>query len=225
MFLAARSQSDLEGVRSQIAASNPAVKVEIGAVDLRSSDALRDLAKRAGDIDILVNCAGDVPHGHLSDLDEAKWRSGWELKIFGYINLTREVFPGMVARKRGVIVNIVGTAAQRPDGAAIATATGNAALMAFTKALSTDAVPHGVRVVGINPAGTETDRQMVRWKAIAKEKFGDEGRWRDLTKGYPFGRLARADEVASVATFLASERASYVSGTVVTVDGGANRTQ
>ena len=80
----------------------------------------------------------------------------------------------------------------------------------------------GVRVVAVNPGATETDRQVVRWKALAKEKFGDENRWRELTTGFPMGRLATLDEVGSTIVFLCSERSGYTSGCVVTIDGGAS---
>jgi 3-oxoacyl-[acyl-carrier protein] reductase len=76
-------------------------------------------------------------------------------------------------------------------------------------------------VVAINPGATETDRQINRWKARAQAELGDEERWRELTTGFPFSRLARASEVADVVAFMASSRASYVSGAVIAVDGGA----
>jgi NAD(P)-dependent dehydrogenase (short-subunit alcohol dehydrogenase family) len=76
-------------------------------------------------------------------------------------------------------------------------------------------------VVAINPGATETQRQVVRWKARAKAAFGDESRWRELTTSFPLGRLARVEEVADVALFLASDRASYVTGTMISVDGGS----
>jgi len=73
---------------------------------------------------------------------------------------------------------------------------------------------------GLKPAATETERQKVRWEARAQKELGDVNRWHELTKGYPFGRLATVDEIASTIVFLASARASYIRGTIVTVDGG-----
>ncbi|MDH5535505.1 MAG: SDR family oxidoreductase, partial [Betaproteobacteria bacterium] len=78
------------------------------------------------------------------------------------------------------------------------------------------------RVIGLNPTATETDRGVMRWREQAQKEFGDPERWREMTKSFPFGRPAKVDEVANVIAFLASDRASYVSGTVVTVDGGAS---
>jgi NAD(P)-dependent dehydrogenase (short-subunit alcohol dehydrogenase family) len=96
----------------------------------------------------------------------------------------------------------------------------NAALITMTRAVGAESIRHGVRVVGVSPGYVETDRQIVRWKARAREQLGDENRWRELTTVYPLGRLGTVDEVANTVVFLASERSSYTSGTVVTIDAG-----
>jgi NAD(P)-dependent dehydrogenase (short-subunit alcohol dehydrogenase family) len=171
-------------------------------------------------VDILVNNAGAIPQATLEGMGDAAWREAWELKLFGFINLTRAVYPAMCARRRGVILNVVGIAGERPIPNYVAGSMGNAALMAMTRALGVDALQHNVRVVALNPGSTETDRQIVRWKARAKEKFGDEERWRELTTHFPGGRLAAVDEVAATAVFLCSPRSAYTNATVVTVDGG-----
>jgi NAD(P)-dependent dehydrogenase (short-subunit alcohol dehydrogenase family) len=98
----------------------------------------------------------------------------------------------------------------------------NAALMAMSRALGAESVDYGVRVVALNPGSIETDRQVVRWKARAKKELGDENRWRELTTGFPRGRLGRVDEVADMIVFLCSDRSGYTSGTVITIDGGAS---
>jgi len=191
------------------------------AADLGATGATDALAHEAGTVDILVNCAGAIPQGTLTGVAESAWRQAWDIKVFGYINLARAVYRGMSERQRGVIVNIVGVAGQQPAPGYIAGCTGNAALLSFTQALGAESVDRGVRVVAVNPGATETDRQTSRWKARAKAELGDESRWRELTAGYPFGRLATPAEIADVVVFLASERAGYVSGAVITVDGGA----
>jgi NAD(P)-dependent dehydrogenase (short-subunit alcohol dehydrogenase family) len=128
----------------------------------------------------------------------------------------------MCAKKRGVIVNVVGVAGERPNANYIAGSMGNAALMAMSRALGAESVDHGVRVIAINPGAIETDRQVVRWKARAKKELGDENRWRELTKGFPFGRLGTVDEIANMIAFLCSDRSGYTTGTVITIDGGAS---
>jgi 3-oxoacyl-[acyl-carrier protein] reductase len=220
LILAARNGALMEaataGLRKLGAAS-----VTVHAGDLAAPGAAAALSTAAGVVDVLVNNAGAVPQGSIDQIDEARWRTAWDLKIFGYINLSREVYAGMAARKSGAIVNIIGVSPFHPTNKNVAGAAGNAALMAFTACLGTGSMDDGVRVVGINPGATETERQVVRWKARAQAAFGDENRWRELTTGFPLGRLARVDEVADVAVFLASDRASYVSGTMISVDGGS----
>jgi NAD(P)-dependent dehydrogenase (short-subunit alcohol dehydrogenase family) len=97
----------------------------------------------------------------------------------------------------------------------------NAGLMAFSRALGAESPGHGVRVLGLNPSATATDRGVARWRNQAQKDLGDPERWREMTKRFPFGRPATVEEVADVVVFLCSDRASYMSGTVVSVDGGA----
>ncbi len=93
--------------------------------------------------------------------------------------------------------------------------------MAMTRALGAESPDHGVRAIGVNPVGTETERAAVRLRQRAEKELNDPERWRELTKSLPFGRMATVDEVADMVVFLASDRASYMSGSIVLVDGGA----
>lgn len=222
LVLIARDLRQLEALKAEILEQNGNLDVQLLQMDMRAPDASKTIARSAGRVDILINNAGDVPAGGVLDIDEERWRRAWDLKVFGYINLTREIYRDMVEAGSGVILNIVGTAGERPRGNHIAVASGNAALIAFSRALGLESVNHGVRVLAVNPGASETDRQMDRWKAKAAETLGDESRWRELVADYPFGRLARPEEIAAVVTFMASERASYVSGTAVTVDAGGH---
>src|SRR5438270_8752599 len=111
LHLAARNRELLEAERRTIREAH-GVDVSLHAVDLRERAALHDLANACADSDILVNNAGDIPGGTIESLAENQWRHAWELKVFGYINLTRALFGRMKARKRGVIVNVIGMAAE-----------------------------------------------------------------------------------------------------------------
>ena len=219
LHLAARTQTDLDAAHARIAAECP-VNITCHALDLGVSANMNELARRCKDIDILVNNAGGIPSGRLTDINEARWREAWELKVFGYINLTREIYRAMCARKRGVIINVIGVAGERLRQDYIAGSTGNAALMAFTSNLGGESVDHQVRVVGVNPGQIETDRLRARLEKRAQAELGDKNRWLELVEDPPFGRLATPDEVADSVVFLASKRASYISGTILTVDGG-----
>jgi 3-oxoacyl-[acyl-carrier protein] reductase len=220
LALCSRSAESLAGAREQLLALRPDITVDIYPADLASAAGVTALAQACGPVDILVNNAGAIPQAAIEDMDDAQWRAAWELKVYGFINLTREVFPVMKKRGSGVILNVIGIAGDRPLPAYVAGSMANAGLMAMTRALGIDGMRHGVRVVGLSPGNTETDRQVVRWKARAQAKLGDENRWRELVTDFPQGRLATVDEVAATAAFLCSPRSGYTNATVVTVDGG-----
>jgi len=220
LHLASRSAESLEGARKKLA-DKYGVNVSVHALDLSTQDNAIKLVKDCGPLDILINNAGAIPQGTVTGLDDKTLRTAWDLKLFGFINLTREIYRDMCAKKRGVIVNIIGVAGERPAANYIAGSMGNAALMAMSRALGTESPDFGVRVIGLNPGAIETDRQVVRWQARAKKELGDENRWRELTTGFPFGRLGTVAEIADTVAFLCSDRSSYTSGTVLTIDGGA----
>jgi NAD(P)-dependent dehydrogenase (short-subunit alcohol dehydrogenase family) len=215
LHLASRTAADLEAAKADIARQYH-VKIECHALNLGESRNIATLVQRAGDVDILVNNAGVTPAGRLDQIDEAQWRQGWELKLFGYINLTREIYARMRARRSGVIINVIGVAGERPRQDYIAGTTGNAALMAFTRTLGGDSMDYGVRVVGINPGQIETDRLRTRLQKKAQDAFGDSARWKELLKN----PLGQPQEIADLVAYLASPRASFVSGTIITADAG-----
>ncbi|HEX2593532.1 MAG TPA: SDR family oxidoreductase [Rhizomicrobium sp.] len=219
VHLAARSGEALKSLADRLAGQH-GIRATVHAVDLRSSEDIARLANATKDIDILVNNAGDIPGGSLARIDEAQWRHAWDLKVFGYINLTRLVYAQMKARGRGVIVNDIGAAGERFDFNYIAGSAGNAALMAFTRALGGRSLQDNIRVVGINPGPVETDRIVSLMKRQAETQFGDESRYPEMMARFPLGRAAKPREIADMMAFLASDRSGYTSGVIVTIDGG-----
>ncbi len=219
LHLAARSGDALKVLAERLRAQHQ-IDASAHVVDLRNADDIARLAKDAGDIDILVNNAGDIPGGSIDKIDEATWRHAWELKVFGYVNLTRLVYSQMKARGHGVIVNDIGAAGEKFDANYICGSTGNAALMAFTRALGGKSLADNIRVVGINPGPVGTDRHVTLLKTRAKHQFGDESRFKEFQKGLPLGRPAHPREIGDLMAFLASDRAGYTSGIIYTVDGG-----
>jgi hypothetical protein len=188
--------------------------------DLSRRGVAEEIAAWAGELDILVNNAGAIPGGDLQRVDEETWRRAWDLKVFGYINLTRAVYAKMKARGKGVIVNILGNAGERLNPAYIAGSTANAGLMAFTRTLGGASHADGIRVLGINPGPVATDRLLSLYRQMAHTKLGDAERYQELFKEMSFGRPASADEVAWAVAFLASERSAYTSGCILSIDGG-----
>lgn len=219
LHLAARDPAQLEAAKSEVHGVER-VDVRLHAIDLSKRGAAESVTEACGPIDVLVNNAGAIPGGSIETIDETVWREAWELKVFGYINMTRQIIAQMFKRESGVIINVIGLAGAKPSYDYICGSAGNAALMAFTRGIGAGSTQHGVRVVGVNPTVTRTERTMTLFKARAKATYGDESRWKDMLSDLPFGRQAEVQEVADMVVFCASDCASYLSGTVIDIDAG-----
>ncbi|HYM43642.1 MAG TPA: short-chain dehydrogenase/reductase [Steroidobacteraceae bacterium] len=219
LHLAARNESRLCEVQREIAGSF-GVEVRVHPLDLSIADNARALAHACSDVDILVNNAGAVPGGGLGEIDEARWRAAWSLKVLGYVNLTREIYRAMAERGRGVVVNVIGTAGNIVPASYIAGVSGSASLVAFTQALGGMSLDRGVRVVGVSPGDVLNDRGISFLRQQAAETLGDPERWRERLADQPGKRAATEEDIANAVVFLASDRAGYISGEVLAVDGG-----
>ena len=217
--LAARNAEALATAKAEIEARH-GVAVTTHVVDLSVRGAPAALVEACSDVDILVNNAGAVPRGDILEVDEDTWREGWELKLFGYISMTRAMYRAMAGRGRGVIINVIGIGGEKLEYGYAAGSTGNAALMAMTRTVGSGSVERGVRILGVNPGWVETDRARGSLRRRAENELGDAERWREFLTAWPQGRLIQPEEIADVVTFVASDRASALSGTIVTVDQG-----
>ncbi|MGF1651521.1 MAG: short-chain dehydrogenase/reductase [Hyphomicrobiaceae bacterium] len=220
--LVARDAERLEQVAADLRARHN-VLISTTAADLSLQADQDRLARDWGHADILVNNAGSNPPGEIDEVDEDVWRRSWDLKVFGYINMTRSFYKAMKSRGSGVIVNIIGNSGERMQSRYILGSSGNSALMSLTRALGARSPDHGIRVLAVNPGLTATDRAMFMLEGWSRNAYGTPDRWQDFIEklDLPFGRMGEAREVADVVVFAVSQRASYVSGTVITVDGGA----
>jgi 3-oxoacyl-[acyl-carrier protein] reductase len=221
IVIAAREKATLEKAAGEVRCKHNA-KVVAHPADLSDAAQRLGLQQAFPDIDILVNNAGAIPGGSIADISLERWQEAWSLKVFGYIHLCQLYVAEMKARQAGTIINIIGMGgrAVRPDY--ICGAAGNAALIGFTNALGAETPGYNVRVFGINPAATMTDRIVALSKARATTRFGDESRWEEVLNAakLPFGRIKSAEEVAALATMLASAKVHYLSGIVIDMDGG-----
>ena len=139
VVLVARSEGDLKQAQRDILTTDQSVGVDYRVADLSKTNEVSTLAKEQADIDILVNNAGAIPAGNINRVDEVTWREAWDLKLFGYISLCREIYASMSARRdepgQRVILNIIGAGGERPSSGYIAGAGANAGLMAITRAM------------------------------------------------------------------------------------------
>lgn len=196
-------------------------RIQSKSVDLARPGAAESLADEYPDTDILVNNAGAVPTGDIFDIDEKRWREAWELKLYGYVNLSRAMYAHMRGKPPKVIVNVMGMGAERPQWRYVCGNAANVALNGVTKSMGGRSIDDGIRVVGVNPGAVDTER----WRGIhmkrAQKILGDASRWREvLYPDQPLDRAGKPEELADVIVFLASDRASWVCGEVVNVDGG-----
>ena len=219
LILVSRTATDLAATKAAIAQQSK-VQIDTFAADLSQSSAVERLARDFPMIDILVNNAGAIPGGSLLDVDEQTWRKAWDLKVFGYINMCRTYYALMKQRGSGVIINVTGNAAKTHDPEYICGVAGNAAPTAFSQSLGSVSGRDGIRVISLNPGPVETERLVNLMKKKAKDRTGNADNWRELFKPLPFARACAPDEVGAMITFLASERCSYNSGSVVTIDAG-----
>jgi len=219
LHLTARSMDKLEALKARISKISD-VSVTLHPLDLTADGAIEQLSTAIKQVDILINNAGAIPSGDLWDVDQESWRNGWDLKVYGYIGMCREFYTKMKKAGGGVIINNIGNGGEVLDPKYIAGASGNASLMGFTRALGAFSLDDNIRVVGINPGPVDTDRIYNMLKKRAIKDMGDESRAEDLQKGYPLERPAHKYEVSDVIVFLSSYRSGYISGTIVTVDGG-----
>ncbi|MBP2295745.1 short-chain dehydrogenase/reductase [Azospirillum rugosum] len=218
-ILVARDAAALEAAAESIRARH-GVAAEAVPADLSDGAARERLAATVGDIDVLINNAGAIPGGSILDMDMAAWESSWQLKVFGYIHMTKLFVEAMRGRGGGTIVNVIGTAGMAPRWDYVCGSTGNAALIAFTQAVGARSVDWNVRVFGVNPSATRTDRATTLYRKRAETRFGDPERWAEALGDLPFGRLAEPSEIAALVALLSAPRVAYLSGTVVDMDGG-----
>ena len=227
VLIAAREESALAGAAREIEADTGR-RVEVVPVDLSTLDGVRALTaealRRLGRLDILVNNAGAIKGGDFLTTPDDEWLRGWSLKLLGYIRMARETLPHMQRQGSGRIINVVGTAARNPATTYMMGGTANAALINFTKALADLAARDGILVTGVSPGPVKTER----WDTLLRQQAEAAGQ--DLftfekarSAELPLGRIALPEEVADLICFLASARATFLTGITITVDGGITR--
>lgn len=219
--IASRDDANLQSAGAQLG------KVVLIKADLsRSDDAahmLRQAEAALGPIDVLINSAGAAKRYPPDELNAQAWHAAMDAKYFTYVHAMDVVLPSMRARKRGNVVNIIGTGGKVASPIHLPGGAANSALMLASVGLAAVYGKFGVRINAINPGATLTDRirEALELEAAAKgttvQKALEQGQAR-----VPLGRYADPADIAAVALFLASDQAAYVTGAIIPMDGGVN---
>lgn len=223
--LIARGKERLEENAAALRGISPARVVTISADLTKGAEvdrAINEAQSALGHIDILVNNAGSTPAGGL-ELGDEVWQKSFDLKLMGYVRAARLLLPGMIERKWGRVINVIGLGAYQANPQYLAGGAINASLLAVTKTLAKTVAHAGVTVNGINPGPTATPR----WQDLVRQRAQSSGRSIEeetaLSIGrVPMGRPGEPEECAALIAFLASQRAGYISGALVNVDGAAS---
>lgn len=222
--ICARDEGTLGAAARHIASATGRRIVPITA-DLSTPEgvqAFADGALRAfGRVDILVNNAGATMRGDLLSLDDDAWASGFALKHMGYVRLTRAVWPHLPRDGRGRVINVIGGAGRTPSADFMVGGGVNAALLNFTRALASMGSPENILVNGISPGSIRTERfhGFVRRHASIRGISLEEAE-REMVASQPLKRIGTPQDVAALVAFLCSDRASFIHGTAIAVDGG-----
>jgi 3-oxoacyl-[acyl-carrier protein] reductase len=170
-----------------------------------------------GPVDILVNNAGMSNAKPFEEVTDAQWQEDLDLKLFAAIRLARLAWPHMKKQRFGRIINVLNIGAKAPRAASAPTSVSRAAGLALTKVLASEGAPHGILVNAMLVGLIESDQWVRRAKAMDRPLADVLA---DMGKEIPLGRVGTAQEFASLACFLASDAAAYITGTAINVDGG-----
>ena len=219
--ICSRSRDNIDKASAELKdALGVAADLTDAAAAARMIDTVED---RLGPIDILVNSAGAAKRTPPDDLNPTAWRDAFDAKFFSYINVIDPVVKRMAKRGSGVIVSVIGVGGKVASSTHLAGGSANAALMLATAGLGATYAGKGVRIIGVSPSLTETDRVAEGLAADARLSgiSVEEARSRGVAK-LPLGRMATAEEIADAVIFLASEKAGYITGVTLSMDGGQN---
>lgn len=218
--LLARRPETLEEARTFVS-STATGRVHIVPCDVTKADAIAaaysDVMSVFGKIDIVVNNAGIAQTGPFASISDETWQADLDLKLFAAIRLTRLVWPQLIERRWGRVINVLNIGAKAPKAASAPTSVSRAAGMALTKVLAGEGAPHNILVNALHVGLIDSDQWARKHAQTGSGSYDDF--LADMAKGVPLGRVGTAEEFANVACFLASDLASYVTGTSINVDG------
>jgi NAD(P)-dependent dehydrogenase (short-subunit alcohol dehydrogenase family) len=219
--LVSRSQENLDNAKKALA------QAYVIAADLTDAAAaaamVEQVEKEFGPIDVLVNSAGAAKRTDADELTPAAWRAGMDAKYFSYINVIDPLIKRMGKRGKGAVINIIGSGGKVASPTHLAGGAANAALLLATAGLAYAYASKGVRVIGVSPGVTRTERVAEGLKAEAKRaNVSEEQAYKQMIARLPMGRPAEPEEIADIVVFAASERGRYLTGANISTDGAAS---
>jgi NAD(P)-dependent dehydrogenase (short-subunit alcohol dehydrogenase family) len=219
--LVSRSRDNLEKAKDNL---RTAYTIAADLTDAAAAAAMVErVEKEFGPIDVLVNSAGAAKRTDADDLTPAAWRAGMDAKYFSYINVIDPLIKRMGKRGQGAVINIIGSGGKVASPTHLAGGAANAALMLATAGLAFAYASRGVRVVGVSPGVTKTERVAEGLKAEAKRaNVSEEQAYKQMIARLPIGRPAEPEEIADIVVFAASERGRYLTGANISTDGAAS---
>jgi 3-oxoacyl-[acyl-carrier protein] reductase len=222
--ICSRSPERIQEARDAIAEETGATVVAVAA-DLSSLEGVKTAVEGAreamGRLDILVTNTGGPPSGPFQDHDPETWDRAIDQNFTSVVNLVREALPGMKERRWGRIVNVTSISVKQPVGGLILSNSLRAGVTGFAKTISNEAGPYNVTVNCVLPGYTRTSRLVELAEANAARAGGTaEDVYAGWEEQVPMGRLGEPEELAALTAFLCSERAGYVTGQSIAVDGG-----
>ena len=219
--LVSRSQANLDAAKKSV---GNAYTIAADLVDPAAAAAMVErVEKEFGSIDILVNSAGAAKRTDADDLTPAAWRAGMDAKYFSYINVIDPLIKKMGKRGKGVVINVIGAGGKVASPTHLAGGAANAALMLATAGLAYAYASKNVRVIGLNPGVTRTERVAEGLKAEAKRaNVSEEQAYKQMVARLPMGKPAEPEELADIVVFAASERGRYLNGANISTDGAAS---
>ncbi len=225
VLITGRNRDKLDKARDELAKRTGGEVHAVAADMTKETDiaAMVDMAKqKLGGVDILVNNAGTMYSGRFAALKDDEMKTQLETKLFGFMRTIRAVYPMMKAQKWGRIVNTIGGAGKEPDPYMFGSGMTNSALLNLTKSLSSEFGEDNVLVNAICPGWVDTDLWRMNAQGLQKElNVGSETEARKLAaRKNSLGRMGKPEELANATVFLCSERASYITGVSLNLDGG-----
>lgn len=228
LALFGRDEKRCRAVAEDLRERHAGLKVVVVRLDFEEPQTVKKAvdaaAKQLGAVDILVNCAGGAYRGRLGEIPDDMWERYFKVKPLGLVRMTRETLPYLKQSDQGRVINISGTRGREPEAHSMMSGPINFGTLSLTKAMANEFGPFGITVNAIAPGSTATRRwtELVNITARERGTSVDEAE-KYLLREVPLGKVITPEAIADLAVFLASARASLISGTAINVDGGRTR--